>query len=123
MRYLWLFCFPLLFLPNLGLSHPTPYGVLEISDWLIGVLILLLLVAPTAVYQQTHSKLVWLLLVFLLWASLTILSIPFRYQYTNDIPLLAGCFLKLARLALYVMASVLIFGRLASPRVRGQWLW
>ncbi|HXM22091.1 MAG TPA: O-antigen ligase family protein [Terriglobales bacterium] len=123
MSKLWLFCFPLLFLPNLGFSYETPYGVLEASDWVIGPFVLLLVIAPSADHRQKISQVNLLLVGFLLWASLSTLSIHARYNYLDVVPVLVGCFAKLAKLALYVMAGVLISTKLISSRVRAQWLW
>jgi O-antigen ligase len=123
MSKLWLFCFPLLFLPNLGFSYETPYGVLEASDWVIGPFVLLLVIAPSVDHRQKISQVNLLLVGFLLWASLSTLSIHARYNYLDVVPVLVGCFAKLAKLALYVMAGVLISTKLISSRVRAQWLW
>ncbi len=123
MTRLWLFYFPLLFLPNFGFSHQTGFGVLEISDWLIVPFILLLVVAPSALYEQRAAKLNPLLWGFLVWALLSTLSIPFRYESLNDVSILLGCCLKLAKLALYVVAGVLISRKLSNPKIRGDWLW
>jgi O-antigen ligase len=123
MTKLWLLCFPLLFLPNLGFSHETTYGVLEISDLVIGPFVLLLLIAPSADHRQKISQVNLLLLGFLIWTSLGTLSIHARYDYLDVIPVLIGCFMKLAKLALYVTAGVLISTKLINARVRTQWLW
>jgi O-antigen ligase len=123
MKRLWLIYFPLLFMPNFGLSHQTDFGVLEICDWLILPFIVLLVVAPSAKYEQRVSKLNPLLWSFLAWVLLSTLSIHFRYEYLDDVPVLVGSCLKLAKLALYVIAGVLIAKKLSDPRVRGEWLW
>jgi O-antigen ligase len=123
LKRLWLFCFPLLFLPNVGLSHQSAFGVLEVSDWLIVPFIALLLVAPSAKYNQQVSRVNPLLWGFLAWALLSIISIPFRYQYVDDVPILIGSGLKLARLVLYAAASIIISSKLSDPTVRKQWLW
>ena len=123
MNKLWLFCFPLLFLPNLGFSYETPYGVLEASDWVIGPFVLLLLIAPSADHRQKISEVNLLLVSFLLWASLSTLSIHARYDYLDVVPVLLGCFAKLAKLTVYVTAGVLISRKLINSRVRRQWLW
>jgi O-antigen ligase len=123
MKRLWLFYFPLLFMPNFGFTHQTDFGVLEVSDWLIVPFIVLLLVAPSAKYEQRVSKLNPLLYAFLVWALLSILSIHFRYEYLDDVPILVGSCLKLARLALYVIPGVFAARRLSDPGVRGDWLW
>jgi O-antigen ligase len=123
MSKLWLFCFPLLFLPNLGFSYQTPYGVLDASDCVIGPFVLLLVIAPSADRRQKISQVNLLLLGFLVWASLSTLSIHARYDYPDVVPVLIGCFAKLAKLALYVTAGVLISTKLTSSRVRAQWLW
>jgi O-antigen ligase len=123
MTRLWLLCFPLLFLPNLGFSHETAYGVLEMSDWVIGPFVLLLLIAPSLDHRQKISQVNLLLLAFLVWASLSTLSIHARYDYLDVVPILIGCFVKLAKLSLYVTAGVFISTKLVSARVRAQWLW
>jgi O-antigen ligase len=123
MKRLWLIYFPLLFMPNFGLSHQTDFGVLEVCDWLILPFIVLLVIAPSAKYEQRVSKLNPLLCGFLVWALLSTLSIHFRYEYLDDLPVLVGSCLKLAKLALYVIAGVLIARKLSDPGVRGEWLW
>jgi O-antigen ligase len=120
---LWLFCFPLLFLPNLGFSYDTPYGVVEVSDWVIGPFVLLLLMAPSVDHRQKISRVNLLLLAFVVWAAFSTLLIQARYDYLDVVPVLAGCFVKLGKLALYVAAGVLISRKLISSRVRAQWLW
>jgi O-antigen ligase len=122
-KRLWLFYFPLLFLPNVGFSHQTAFGLLEISDWLIVPFLILLLVAPSAKYTQQISRLNPLLWGFLAWTLLSTASIHFRYQYVDDVPILIGSGLKLTRLVLYVGASVSISRRLSDPSARAEWLW
>ena len=123
MKRLWLFFFPLLFMPNAGFSHRTDFGVLEVCDWLIVPFIVLLMIAPSAKYEQRVAKLNPLLWSFLVWALLSTLSIHFRYEYLDDVPILIGSCLKLARLVLFVMAGVLIARKLGDPKARGEWLW
>ena len=123
MKRLWLFFFPLLFVPNVGFSHRTDFGVLEVCDWLIGPFIVLLIMAPSAKYEQRVAKLNPLLWAFLVWALLSTLSIHFRYEYLDDVPILVGSCLKLARLVLFVIAGVLIARKLGDPKTRGEWTW
>jgi O-antigen ligase len=123
MTRLWLFCFPLLFLPNLGFSHETTYGVLEMSDCVIGPFVLLLVIAPSADHRQKISQVNLLLVGFVVWASLSTLSIHARYDYLDAAPVLVGCFVKLAKLVLYATAGILISTKLVNARVRAQWLW
>jgi O-antigen ligase len=123
MKHLWLVCFPLLFIPNFGLSHATAFGTLEVSDWLVVPLILLLLIASPARFPQRISQLRPFLWAFLIWALLSTLSIHFRYDYSDDVPIALGSCLKLARLAIYVSASLLIARALHHPQVREKWLW
>lgn len=123
MKRLWLFFFPLLFMPNIGLSVHTHFGTLEISDWLIVPFVILLMIAPSAKFQQNISQLHPLLWGFLGWALLSTLSIHFRYEYLNDVPIVVGSSLKLARFVLYGVASISIARKLSNPTVRGEWLW
>jgi O-antigen ligase/polysaccharide polymerase Wzy-like membrane protein len=122
-KRLWLFCFPLLFLPSVGLSLSTHFGVLEVSDWLIVPFIVLLMIAPSAKYNQNISKLSPLLWSFLAWSLLSTLSIHFRYDYIDDMAVVIGSSLKLARFVLYGIASVSIARKLSTPGVRLEWLW
>jgi O-antigen ligase len=123
MKHLWLLCFPLLFLPNFGSSHQTSFGTLEISDWLIVPFIVLLLIAPSARYEQRISRLKPLLWAFVVWALLSTLTIHFRFDYLDDTPIIVGGCLKLCRLSLYVAATMLIARALADPAVREKWMW
>ncbi len=123
MKRLWLFFFPLLFIPNAGFSHRTDFGVLEVCDWLIVPFIVLLFIAPSAKYEQRVAKLNPLLWGFLVWALFSTLSIHFRYDYLDDVPILVGSCLKLARLVLFVVAGVLIARKLGDPKARREWMW
>jgi O-antigen ligase len=123
MKRLWLFFFPLLFMPNVGFSHRTDFGVLEVCDWLIVPFIVSLILVPSARYEQRVAKLKPLMWGFLVWALLSTLSIHFRYEYLDDVPILIGSCLKLARLVLYVIAGVLIARKLVDPRTRAGWTW
>jgi O-antigen ligase len=60
---------------------------------------------------------------FLVWALLSTLSIHFRYEYLDDVPILVGSCLKLVKLVLFVTAGVLIARKLSDPKVRGEWIW
>lgn len=110
-------------MPNFGFSHQTDFGLLEVCDWLIVPFIVLLVIAPSAKYEQRVSKLNPFLWGFLVWALLSTLSIHFRYEYLDDVPILVGSCLKLTRLVLYVGASIFIGRKLSDPTVRGEWLW
>jgi O-antigen ligase len=123
MKRLWLFFFPLLFMPNVGFSHRTDFGVLEVCDWLIVPFIVSLILVPSAKYEQRVAKLKPLLWAFLVWALLSTLSIHFRYEYLDDVPILIGSCLKLARLVLYVIAGILIARKLGDPKTRAGWTW
>ena len=123
MKRLWLFYFPLLFLPNLGFAKETAFGVLEVSDWLILPFMILVVAVPSAKYRQLVSELKPMLWAFLVWTLLVTLSIHFRYQYLDDIPILAGSCLKLARLALYATAGIMVSHKLSDSAVRREWAW
>jgi O-antigen ligase len=123
MKRLWLFCFPLLFVPNFGLSRQTDFGVLEVCDWLIVPFIVSLVIAPSAKYEQRIARLNPFLWGFLVWALLSTLSIHFRYEYLDDVPILVGSCLKLAKLVLFATAGVLIAKKLFDAEVRAEWIW
>ena len=82
-------------MPNFGFSHQTEFGVLEVCDWLIVPFIVLLVIVPSARYEQRAAKLKPYLWGFLVWALFSILSIHFRYEYVDDVPIILGCCVKL----------------------------
>lgn len=110
-------------MPNLGMSQQTLYGVLEMSDWLIVPFICLLMLAPSASYPQKISRFNAMLLAFLVWACMGILTIHFRYEYLEPVPVLVTCVLKLGKLAVYTIAGILIPRKLLNSKLRSQWQW
>lgn len=123
MNRLWMFIFPLMFLPSLGFMRRTQYGTLETGDWLVAPLILALLAAPSSKYLQQCMKVKSVLLLFLAWVLISVLSIHFRYDYRDDLAVIVLCLLKLGKLAAYTVAGMLIPGRLVDMRTRSAWLW
>lgn len=122
LEWVWLCMFPLLFLPNLGLSASTPFGVLEINDFLIIPFLLALAIAPSRRSAQQISAINTVLLVFLAWALLSALVIPLQFE-TEDRAVWIGSLLKLAKAALYVVAGIGIPSKLRDSRVEQRWLW
>jgi hypothetical protein len=122
MRYLWLFWFPLLFLPNLGRALPTGLGTLELSDFLIGPYIALVaLAAPWRVKLNVGRLTPWMGL-FIAWALLSTITISLRYGYADNYHVEFGL-LKIAKLSLYGVAGILTARALARPGSREAFHW
>jgi O-antigen ligase len=121
-KFLWLAWLPLLFLPNFGLGGSTGFGVLELSDFLIGPFLILAALAGRRRGRTAIHLLLPLLIGFVAWASLSTLLIRERYGYSNDIAIINGA-LKLGRLALYGFAGVLAAGALSDEAGRSNFPW
>ena len=122
MKRLWLWFFPLLFLPNLGLSRPTPFGVLELSDFLIGPYLILVIYGLRSTQQLNVGRLSRWLLLFFLWSVISTATIPIRYSYFDNVTF-SFCVLKLAKFSLYAFAGVLTARALDSHRTRQLYEW
>ena len=122
MKTPFLYLLPFLFLPNLGLARPTPFGVLEISDYLIiPYLALVLLGRPTRrpVIAKRLKPLLW---GFVVWAALSTVTINLRFEYSDSYYLCLGL-LKLGKLALYGLAGYLTCLSLKSRESVDRFHW
>lgn len=123
MSRLWLVWLPLLYLPNFGLGGATAFGVLELSDFLIGPFLLLLALAPRARCGRGGiGTIVGPLIAFPAWALLSTVLIRERYGYVDHGAVVVGL-VKLGRLVVYGTAGAMIWRRLADDRVRRDFSW
>lgn len=122
MKNLWLFLLPLVFLPSFGLGSSTSLGLLELSDYVIVPLVVLIWRSG----QNGPRKLaddVWpLLILFLGWSLVSTLLIRERYGYGSDHQTLMGCS-KLARFALYAVTGLLASHSLADAQNIRRFEW
>lgn len=116
-KKLWPFFFPLLFLPNFAGDVNTPFGVLEMSDWLIFPYITLLWIAADLKAKNLFDKIVPLILAFLGWALISTVTINIRYDYADYHQTLSGL-LKLSKFVLYGYAGYLTMKCLTDDRAR-----
>lgn len=128
MKPLWLLLLPLLYLPNLGLEVPTSFGTLTLTDFLIGLYVLLIFHSSRKNKSETKllvDALIPLMAGFVWWAVISTLLIPFRYGYPNYIPVYFGL-LKLGKLAVYGVAGILTMRALSMQGNRDsskfQWI-
>lgn len=120
---LWLFVFPALFLPNLGLERPTAYGRLEISDFLIApYLVLVCLAVRKDAEVRIYNRLWPWLTSFIVAALLSTVTIWWRYSHTSDYEVAFGL-LKLGKFSLYAFAGMLTARALANPVCRQRYDW
>ena len=111
--FFFLFClaFPLVFLPNAGISVPTAYGLLAPSDFVLPLLYLFLL--PGLLYRSSqpifHRNVIIFYVLFVFITALTTLLIPIRYPLMtlSGIPVLFGL-LKLAKFMEYSLFAYLL---------------
>ncbi len=122
MRRLWLYFLPLLFLPNLGSSVSTAYGVLELSDWLIFPYIFLVYLGANTRKPAQIDRVVPRMLLFLAWALIVTLLIGVRYQYSDWQVTLVGLY-KLGKLFIYVLAGYLTAKALRDDDTRRRFVW
>ena len=123
MRGLWLWLFPLLYLPNLGFASQTAFGTLEISDFLIGPYIVLVSLGVWRDQcQRSYSRLTPWLIGFVAVTLVSTLTIWLRFPGASDYAMIFGL-LKLGKLSLYGVAGVLTARALANPASRERYDW
>jgi O-antigen ligase len=117
----WLYYFPFLFLPRLGLVGRTQFGVLELSDLLICPYLILVALQVRWRGRTLGSQLVPLMLLFFGWALVVTLLITVRYRYNDNIHLFLSL-LKLVKFAVYGLAGMLTAKALRNDRVRQEFI-
>ena len=122
MRRLWYFIFPLMYLPNLGGGIKTSVGRADIGDLVIGPLLLIMLLAPGSKRRKTIHQTFPVILAFVVWALISTLSIPLRFDQEPLLALFMGME-KLAKFILYAGVGTLAASRLNTVDDRRMWLW
>jgi O-antigen ligase len=122
MRYLWLFYFPLLFLPNLGFSQATAFGTLEFSDFLIGPYLVLLVFAINWGDKLNIGRLTPWMGIFIAWALFSTITISLRYGVPADFIIRFGLY-KIAKMGLYGVAGILTARALTRESTRLAFDW
>jgi O-antigen ligase len=122
MKRWWLYWFPLLFLPNMGITLQTQFGVLELSDILIVPYVGMVYFAADFKRRSLIDRVVSLLVVFLIWAVLTTISLSLRYRDDDFYFTEVGLY-KLARLLLYGIAGYWTVKAVRDDRTRRGLAW
>jgi|GEM_PF-1293928 len=117
----WLYYFPFLFFPRLGLVGRTQFGVLELSDLLICPYLILVVLQVRWRGRTLGSQLVPLMLLFFGWALVVTLLITVRYRYNDSLHLFLSL-LKLVKFAVYGLAGMLTAKALRNDRVRQEFI-
>lgn len=101
MKRLCMWILPLLYLPNLGFSRETPFGILEISDFIIipYAILLLSLAKPSGIVLS--KNIIKIGIAFVLWAIVGSLMIYFFYDYPNPWKVITFSILKILKFTLY----------------------
>lgn len=121
MKSFWIWFVPLLFLPTLGFGVPTPFGTLEMIDFLLIPFIPLLMLSPKTAGATLRGEINRLGLLFICWAFATILWIYLKYNYRDPVPVLLFSLLKLAKFFLYSFVGLAISRRLVSDELREKY--
>ena len=114
---------PLLFLPNLAVGRQTSYGFFELSDYLIIPYLAFIWGGRSRVRCRRLDLLCRLLLVFVGWGVLGVLSINFRFDYGADDHQVYFSLLKLAKLVLFGLAGVITARRVGISAERREFHW
>jgi len=118
-----LFFLPLMFLPDLGFRRSTAFGTLGIGDYLIFPYIVLLLVAKGQPCPRFSKGLRLILIAFLAWTLIGVVSINIRYPYDLDYSAMNFSLFKIAKLALYGLAGILTMKRMRDSIRRRDLCW
>lgn len=124
-KYLWLFIFPLLYLPETLFQGATGFGTLTVSDIVMLLYIPALLVAMFSEHRirqlQAHD-INQLIVIFIWWAVISTLLIPLRYTYSGFYFFTFGL-LKIAKFSLYLLAAWLTIRVISHIQQRQRFLW
>jgi len=112
-----------MFLPDLGFRRATALGTLDIGDYLILPYIILLLVAKGHACPRYSKGLRYVLVAFVAWALVGVLTINVRYDYGFDYSTMTFSLLKIAKLVLYGLAGVLTMTKVNGSHVRREFHW
>lgn len=106
----------------MGFARATPFGVLELSDFLIGPYILLLLFSLRKQPKIQADNIIPIAGFFFFWATLSTLLIDFRYGYADSYFIVFGL-LKLFKMSLYGIAGILTIKALNRPQKQLWYHW
>jgi O-antigen ligase len=109
---------PFLFIPGFGFGVPTPFGKLEIIDFLIGPFLLFLFFSPKANTPTYNRDVARIGAIFILWSFATVLWIYLGYTYREPIPVVIFSLLKLAKFTLYGFTGIYMTSRLTTDDLR-----
>jgi len=111
-----------MYLPNMGLGFKTSLGRVDIGDVVIGPLLLMMLLAPRGTNRKAIHQTFPVILAFIVWALISTLSIPLRFDQEPLLALFVGVE-KLGKFTLYGGVGVLAASRLNTADDRRTWLW
>jgi O-antigen ligase len=104
------------------LGFKTSVGRADIGDWVIGPLLLMMLLAPGGKNRKAIRQTLPVILAFLVWALISTLSIPLRFDQEPALALYIGLE-RLAKFTLYAGVGILAASRLNTAGDRRMWLW
>ena len=123
MKYAWLFIFPFAFMPSFNLSRQTPLGLLEVSDFVMPILLVAMLVAQKSAVRQEIEAVRWPALAFIAWALVGVLTIPLRFSSEIGWTTLLFSLAKIIKFLEYGYAGFLVVRCLTNLDVRRRWNW
>lgn len=118
---LWLYAFPLLFLPRIGLPTETRFGVIAVSDYFIGPFLVFLLLG-NARFRRLPRGVANPLFMIALIVLISVATLPLRYDYEAGYEVVFSL-IKAGKFEIYALAGVLSAKALAVDRVRARFLW
>lgn len=122
MKRLWLYYFPLLFIPGLAANRATELGTIQFSDFLIVPFLALLAVSTVWGAKLNIGRLTPWMGVFVGWALLSTVTIGVRYGYVDNFNTEFGV-LKVAKFVLYGFAGILMARSLKDASTRNAFHW
>jgi O-antigen ligase len=122
MKAVWMFWLPLVFLPGFGVGAATAHGVIELSDYLIGPLLILTVLGRRRRGRLYVDDLIPALWAFIGWSLLSTMLIRERFDYPDDHYVVFG-FLKLGKFALYGLTGLLASRAVADDKDHHAFMW
>ncbi|MDH5612560.1 MAG: O-antigen ligase family protein [Gammaproteobacteria bacterium] len=123
-KEIWLYILPLLFLPNMGLAQETSFGLLQLNDFIIWPYIFTVYLSISKINNRVklyNKELIYFLFLFLLWSIFSSLCATLFNDYSANE--LIFSMLKLAKLSLYAVASLLTITAISRNNINQQFNW
>lgn len=123
MRNLWIYLFPFLFLPNLGLGVQTPFGKLELMDFIMFAFLAVTFLARAPARRHFAKDLRKYGLLFIVWLLAGCFVMYYFHGYDQKLKVMAFSLLKVGKFSLYGYTALRLAKLMGDDATRNRFNW